>query len=322
MPVSGDLALDELRDGQVVHRLAGDVDLEADVVLGEQVDRLAGDPLVDLLDQAEALRGVDEGGGHDDLAVVADHAQQQLVLGDRVGRELQDRLAVEDEAVLVERAADLVGPVEADLHAADVLAAVGGGDVVAVAAGLLGRVHREVGARPSGPRRAGSSSPKQTMPIEVVIEIALALERQAPLADRLEHALGDALRGVAVGVAQQDGELVAAEAGDDVGLADAVMQRAADRADDLVAGLVAAGVVDVLEAVEVEQEDRALAAVAGGVGDELGELLVEAAAVEELGQRVVVGQVLQLVLEALALRDVADDRRERRRRRRSAAARP
>ena len=136
---------------------------------------------------------------------------------------------------------------------------------------------------------------------------ALALERQAPLADRLEHALGDALRGVAVGVAQQDGELVAAEAGDHVGLADAVVQRAADGADDLVAGLVAARVVDVLEAVEVEQEDRALAAVARGVGDVLGELLVEAAAVEELRQRVVVGQVLQLVLEALALRDVADD---------------
>ena len=136
---------------------------------------------------------------------------------------------------------------------------------------------------------------------------ALALERQAPLADRLEHALGDALRGVAVGVAQQDGELVAAEAGDHVGLADAVVQRAADRADDLVAGLVAAGVVDVLEAVEVEQEDRALAAVARGVGDVLGELLVEAATVEELRQRVVVGEVLQLVLEALALRDVADD---------------
>ena len=79
-----DLALHELRDRQVAHRLARDVDLEAHVVLGEQVDRLARHPLVDLLDQAEALRGVDEGGGHDDLAVVADHAQQQLVLGDRV----------------------------------------------------------------------------------------------------------------------------------------------------------------------------------------------------------------------------------------------
>ncbi len=114
---------------------------------------------------------------------------------------------------------------------------------------------------------------------------------------------------VLVGVAQQHGELVAAEAGDDVRLADRVVQRTADRADDLVAGLVAAGVVDVLEAVEVEQVERALAAVARGVGDELGQLLVEAAAVEEAGQRVVVGEVLELVLEALALRDVADDRR-------------
>ena len=147
MPVARDLALDELRDGQVAHRLARDVDLEADVVARRAGgSALRGHPLVDLLDQAEALGGVDERGGHDDLAVVADHAQQQLVLGDAVGRELEDRLAVQDEAVLVERAADLVGPVQADLHAADVLAAVAGGDVVAVAAGLLGRVHREVGA--------------------------------------------------------------------------------------------------------------------------------------------------------------------------------
>ena len=146
------------------------------------------------------------------------------------------------------------------------------------------------------------------MPIDVVIEMLLALERQPALADRLEHALGDPLGGLAVGVAQHDGELVAAEAGDDVGLAHALAQRAADGADDLVAGLVAARVVDVLEAVEVEQEQRAAAAVAGGVADELGQLLVEAAAVEQVGQRVVVGQVLELGLEALALRDVADDR--------------
>ena len=136
-------------------------------------------------------------------------------------RELHDRLAVEDEAVLVERAADLVGPVEADLHAGDVLAAVGGGDVVAVAAGLLGRVHREVGADHAGPRRAGSSSPKQTMPIEVVIEMRWPSSgrRRSRIVSSMPSAMRSAV--VAVGVAQQHGELVAAEAGDDVGLADA-----------------------------------------------------------------------------------------------------
>ena len=41
-----------------------------------------------------------------------------------------------------------------------------------------------------------------------------------------------------------------------------------------------------------------------------GELLIEAATIEVLRQRVVVGQVLQLVLEALALRDVTDDARD------------
>ena len=69
-------------------------------------------------------------------------------------RELEDRLAVEDEAVLVERATDLVGPVQAHLHAADVLAAVGGGDVVAVAAGRPWRRTSPGRRRPAGPRRA------------------------------------------------------------------------------------------------------------------------------------------------------------------------
>ena len=56
-----------------------------------------------------------------------------------------------------------------------------------------------------------------------------------------------------------------------------------------------------LEAVDVDDHHRALAAVAGGEGDVLVEFGAEAAPVEQPGQRVVVGQVAQLGLGLLGL---------------------
>ncbi len=65
-------------------------------------------PAVDLDDHAVLLGDGEETAGRDDLAARIDHAQQQLVMGDRARLQVHDRLAVEDEAVLVEGAADLV----------------------------------------------------------------------------------------------------------------------------------------------------------------------------------------------------------------------
>ena len=79
-------------------------------------------------------------------------------------------------------------------------------------------------------------------------------------------------------------------------------------AEDLVAGLVPEGVVDLLEAVEIQEQQGALAV---GVARDLGEVLlegdVEEVAVAELGQLVVVGEKTQPPLGPLAIRDVAHD---------------
>ena len=72
-------------------------------------------------------------------------------------------------------------------------------------------------------------------------------------------------------------------------------------ADQVVAGVVAERVVDRLEAVDVDDHHRALAAVAGAEGDVLVELGAEAAPVEQPGQRVVVGEVAELGLGLLGL---------------------
>ena len=68
--------------------------------------------------------------------------------------------------------------------------------------------------------------------------------------------VGDRDRLLLVGEAvDQDAELVAAEAGDDVAGAQVGAQARGDRAQQLVAGVVAEAVVDQLEVVEVEEED-------------------------------------------------------------------
>ena len=73
-----------------------------------------------------------------------------------------------------------------------------------------------------------------------------------PVADALAHPQG----ALGAGVGQHDGELVAAEAGDDVGLT----RRAANHPGGLdqrpAAGQVAVRVVDALEAVEVDEQQR------------------------------------------------------------------
>ena len=102
-----------------------------------------------------------------------------------------------------------------------------------------------------------------------------------------------------VGLRHQDRELVAGEAGDDVGGAHPFAHHRGDLADQVVAGVVAERVVDPLEAVDVDDHHRAATAVAGAEGDVLIELGAEAAAVEQPGQRVVVGQVAKLGLGPL-----------------------
>ena len=103
-----------------------------------------------------------------------------------------------------------------------------------------------------------------------------------------------------------DCELVAAEAGNGIGRARHGTQPGTDLADQLVAGGVAERVVDRLEAVEIEIEERS-APPCPRAKQRFGELLLEEEAVGEAGERIVEGDELDLVLSALALGDVAGD---------------
>ena len=106
-----------------------------------------------------------------------------------------------------------------------------------------------------------------------------------------------------VGLRHQHRELVAGEAGDDVGGPHPFTHDPGDLPDQVVAGVVAEAVVDRLEAVDVDDHHRPLAPVAGAEGDVAVELGAEAAAVEQAGQRVVIGEVAQLGLGLLGPRE-------------------
>ena len=93
----------------------------------------------------------------------------------------------------------------------------------------------------------------------------------------------------------QHDELLAAGAGDHVGVADDAHQQAGDAHEHLVAGVVAVLVVDALEVVEVEDGEAE-----GGLG--AVELAREEAAVVQAGQPVAVGLLAELLLEAFELR--------------------
>ena len=220
------------------------------------------DDRVDLLDHPEPLGRRQERARRDHVAVVVEHPQQDLELRRDAGLEVDDRLRDEREALLVDRDADALRPRHPALHAR-LRVLVGRVHDELVAPRLLGVVHREVGGD-EHVLAAERVAALEHRDADARGDRAVARPGHGdPLgAQRLEQVVGDALGRGEVGLRQQHGELVAAQPRQHVGLAQPRREQLRDARDDVVAGLVAERVVDVLEVVEVEQQQRALVAVA------------------------------------------------------------
>ena len=137
--------------------------------------------------------------------------------------------------------------------------------------------------------------------------------RQLPAAElkRLPEAAHDALRDRfdlerAAHVLEQHRELVAAEARDDVALANAAFESLHDGAQQLVAELVAERIVHHLESVEVQEQQAHLLLTPNRARGRVLELLAQVLAVRNAGERVVAREVMQLRFGALALDRVTD----------------
>ena len=79
-----------------------------------------------------------------------------------------------------------------------------------------------------------------------------------------------------------------------------------ERTDSLSSGVVPEGIIDVLEAVQVHDQDGPDPFVSDGQLELTLELLLKAAAIEQAGERVVIGQVAQALVQLAALGDVLD----------------
>ena len=143
------------------------------------------------------------------------------------------------------------------------------------------------------------------------------LERRAVegegLADLGQHAFGDGLRfrprrlGLRAQVLEHDHELVAAQSRDEIAGGDAGANPPRRLAQKQVADVMALGVVQDLEVVEVDEEQRAAGAGIGVRHERLPQPLVQHGAVWEPGQRIEIGELVHLRLGALQLRNVGDE---------------
>ena len=233
-------------------------------------------------------------------AVLGREAREALVARDAPRREIDDRLEDRGEEL---------GVVEQLAHRGSLLVhgRLAGVRVDAPrlpASHALGLVERRVGEVEQPGGRVGVGRPGRDAGGAVQRE---AVDRQP--ADQRPGALGDAERLVGAHVGQQDPELLAAQAADEVvRAAHRLAQLGGHLAQHLVTVRVPAGVVEELEVVEVEHDDGGRARRA----DRVLERLVEAAVVGQAGQRVALRERLEPVALGLHERrhvvEAADER--------------
>ena len=117
------------------------------------------------------------------------------------------------------------------------------------------------------------------------------------LGQALQHLARQQLRVMGVvKVGQDDREFVAAEPGHRIRFPHAGGQAPGGLLEQFVTGVVAQGVVDLFEAVQVEEQDGDLGSVPSAPGQGMGQAVHEQRAVGKLGQRIIVRLQAQLFL--------------------------
>ena len=211
-----------------------------------------------------------------------------------------DRLVVQPQLVAVDRTAQVVlDPQPGDRPVAHRLVE----QLVAGPPALLGPVHRGVGVADQllGALAAAGERDADAGGDEVLVagEHERAGEHRRDPLGHLDRVV------LAADVLEQHPELVAAEPGDGVACAHRLLQPRRDGGEQLVADVVAEAVVDQLEVVEVEEQDRGHERLRRAA-ERVLEPVEEQHAVRQAGERVVERAVADLVLGGLALERVGE----------------
>ncbi len=230
-------------------------------------------------------------------------AHQRLDTRDLLRVQIELRLVMQEELVALQAAAQTrlqrhpLERMDVDLLRVE---------LVVVLAVLLGAVHGDVGVFHQGLfvlrfRRIHADADARRHPAFLPLNRHRLDERGEDLARdgrdlfRLGHFL------------HQHHELVPAQARHHVARAHGLREASAHFLQQLVAGLVAERVVDVLEAVEIYEKHCEIAVVAAGVLDREIEHIAEHRPVRQRSQGVVIGEEMDALLVQLALGDVLAD---------------
>jgi hypothetical protein len=276
-----------------------EVDVDGDVHVGG--DRLpdadlatgfADDPLPNGNDETSFLGHGDELTGVEETTLGVNPTDQGFGFADFAGGEIDQGLEVETEFVLAEGAAEIGFEGEADAVTVGELSLEEGDTTTATAFGV---VHGGIGgAENIGGLFAGAGEAGDT-------DTGTGNDRAAVDDDRflergLDAASGEVGSAGVADTAEQAGEFVAAETGDQVAGANSGAKAVGDGDEELVAGGVAKTVVDGFETVEVEEEEGGALTVVGCALEITAKEIEESGAIGETGEWIVEGAVGELAL--------------------------
>ena len=263
---------------------------------------LAQDPFAEMQDQIRLLGDRDELRGRDVAVRRMVPARQRLEADDLAGRDRSLRLVEHLQLVVLERLRQLL---RQDAPLAHRLVHVGREEAGAGAAVLLGAVERQVGVGEELSRVVavaridGDADRKPDME-------GLSGE-QHRLGEDFEQLVGEPRgRSRLIAPGLHDHELVAAEARCELVVRQERGDACRGRLQKLVAGGMAVHVVDLLEAVEIDDHQRQLAVLRLHGGDVVLQPVLEGGAVRQPGQRVEMRQEQDALLGGAPLAQIAD----------------
>jgi hypothetical protein len=261
-------------------------------------------PLAERDDQAGFLGHRYELDGRDAPQFGMRPAQQGLGADDAPDGQV-DLGLVEDEQFVVRQRRTQFG---LDAHACQgPMRHVGGVELVTAAAARLGPVHRGIGIADQffavvgieGIDADADAGPDRQL---LALDLVRFGQRPDDFLRHMDRHVGALDRG------NHEHEFIAAEAGHGVFFADQRLQARGDAAQEQVADPVVERIVDHLEAVEIEKQQRHAASVPLRASECVRQAVVETVAVRQAGQRIMLGPERDPVLGRLALAAVGTHR--------------
>ncbi len=289
-----------------LHRRQVDRDRHRSQAAGEPVlalaYRLAQHPFADLQDLAALFGNRDEVGRRHHAEFGMLPAQQRFGADDAAILEADLGLVVQFQLIALERTAQRIFQLQR-MHGAGLH--FGSEKAVTVAPALFGAVHRGV-----GPLR-------QRVEIVAVAGIhrnpdrgrdgQLILLDVVRLLRRFEQFFRDMGGAAGIGIGQHQDEFIAAQTRYRVLFAHHQVQASGQRDQQFVADAVAQRVVDVLEVIEIEENQRQRLMAALRAAERVADAVLEQAAVRQPGERIEMREPLDMLLRCLVLGDVAED---------------